>query len=79
MDLKIYVLAKSITHFSFRYEDKEIKGSPFVAKVTGGEDIAKEQLNKIKVTGKALTDGRTKLTNEITIGKNWEEMAFTNY
>lgn len=29
--------------------------------------MAQEQLKKVKVTGKALTDGRTKLTNEITI------------
>ena len=50
-----------------RYNDDEIKGSPFMAKVTGGEDIATAETKKIKVAGKALTEGRTKLSNEVII------------
>ncbi|KAI1283174.1 Filamin-A [Halotydeus destructor] len=50
-----------------RYEGNEIKGSPFMCKVTGGEAIVEQQIKKVKVGGNALTNGRTKLTNEITI------------
>lgn len=50
-----------------RYNDEEIKGSPFMAKVTGGEEVAAAETKKIKVAGKALTEGRTKLSNEVII------------
>ena len=41
-----------------RYQDKEIKGSPFMCKVVGGEEVVKDQIKKVKVSGKALTDGK---------------------
>lgn len=50
-----------------RYNDNEIKGSPFTCKITGGEEVAQAEIKKVKVVGKGLTEGRTKLTNEITI------------
>ena len=50
-----------------RYEDKEITGSPFLCKVTGGEEAAAAEGEEIKCAGPALTNGRTKLTNEIII------------
>lgn len=50
-----------------RYEDKEIMGSPFSCKVTGGEEMVAEAVKKIKCAGPALTNGRTKLSNEVII------------
>lgn len=50
-----------------RYSDAEVKGSPFTCKVTGGDELAEAESKKIKVSGKGLTEGRTKLTNEIVI------------
>ncbi|RWS25249.1 Cheerio / Filamin-A/C -like protein, partial [Leptotrombidium deliense] len=50
-----------------RYEDKEITGSPFLCKVTGGEELAKQQVAKIKCSGNALKEGKANLTNEIVV------------
>ena len=50
-----------------RYEDKEITGSPFKCKVTGGEELTKQQLSKIKCSGAALKDGKVNVTNEIVV------------
>ena len=43
------------------------KGSPFTCKITGGDELAEAESKKIKVSGKGLVEGRSKLTNEITI------------
>jgi len=50
-----------------RYEDKEITGSPFKCKITGGEELTKQQLSKIKCSGAALKDGKVNVTNEIVV------------
>lgn len=50
-----------------RYEDKEISGSPFLCKITGGEELAKQQVGKIKCSGAALKEGKTHVTNEIVV------------
>ena len=53
-----------------RYDDQEVNGSPFTCKVTGGDAESEAEVKKIKVVGKDgknLHEGRTKLTNEITI------------
>jgi len=50
-----------------RYNDEEVKGSPFVCKVTGGEAESETEVKKVKVLGNGLKEGRTKLTNEIII------------
>ncbi|RWS17759.1 Cheerio / Filamin-A/C -like protein [Dinothrombium tinctorium] len=50
-----------------RYDDKEITGSPFLCKVTGGEELAKQQVAKIKCSGNALKEGKANLTNEVVV------------
>jgi len=50
-----------------RYEDKEINGSPFTCKITGGEDLAKQQVSKIKCSGTALQEGKIHVTNEVIV------------
>ena len=50
-----------------RYEDKEITGSPFACKITGGEELAKQQISKIKCSGGALKEGKVNITNEIVV------------
>lgn len=52
---------------NIRYEDKDIPGSPFAAKVTGGEDLVKAHVAKIKCTGDALKEGKINVTNEILV------------
>ena len=50
-----------------RYADADVKGSPFTCKVTGGDDVAEAEAKKVVVSGKGLTEGRNKLTNEVVI------------
>ena len=50
-----------------RYEDKEISGSPFSCKITGGEDLAKQQVGKIKCSGAGLKEGKIHVTNEVIV------------
>lgn len=50
-----------------KYNDKHITGSPFKCKITADAEQTKACLAKIKLSGLALKEGKSHLTNEIQL------------